>query len=187
MIGMLGFFVVQLSIPSAPNNRMVEALSALPATIPNGLSTVDISPPTVNIPRVADEKISRSQRKVPTSPKSTVSSGQSKVERAINFAMGQRGKPYRFGTIGPRAFDCSGLVAAAYRQAGITLPHYTGSMLRLGSKISRGNLRRGDLIFPTSSHVGIYLGKNQMIVASSGHGKVMVQTVYSFYTARRIT
>jgi cell wall-associated NlpC family hydrolase len=45
---------------------------------------------------------------------------------------------------------------------------------------------RGDIIFPTSGHVAIYLGNGMMVAASSGAGKVRVQKVYSFYAARRL-
>jgi NlpC/P60 family len=41
---------------------------------------------------------------------------------AVTFALGQRGKPYRWGAEGPLAFDCSGLTWAAWQAAGVTIP-----------------------------------------------------------------
>lgn len=108
------------------------------------------------------------------------------VEKAIAYAMAQQGKPYRWAQAGPGGFDCSGLVLAAFRQIGIKLPHYTGTMISYGKKISRSQLQRGDIIFPTSGHVAIYLGNNMQIAASSGKHRVVVQPVYAFYAARRL-
>lgn len=109
-----------------------------------------------------------------------------KINKVINYAMAQRGDRYRYGAAGPSKWDCSGLVMMAYRQIGIKLPHQTGGILHKGKRVTRSHMQRGDLVFLSSHHVGIYIGGNKMIVASSGHGKVMVQTVYAFYTARRI-
>jgi len=70
--------------------------------------------------------------------------------------------------------------------AGIKLPHYTGGIQKKGKKVSKKNLKRGDIIFPQHGHVGIYLGNGKMVHASSAHGKVIVAKVYGFYTARRV-
>jgi cell wall-associated NlpC family hydrolase len=104
----------------------------------------------------------------------------------IAFAKKQQGKRYRYGGTGPKYYDCSGLVVRAFKTIGIKLPHYTGSLLKRGKAVSKKNLRRGDLIFPSRHHVGIYIGNGKMIVASSGAGKVKIQKVYAFYAARRI-
>lgn len=108
------------------------------------------------------------------------------VERAIAYALAQQGKPYRWAQAGPNGFDCSGLVLAAFKQIGIKLPHYTGSMISYGKKIPKAQMQRGDIVFPSSSHVAIYLGNGMMVAASSGQGKIVVQKVYSFYAARRL-
>lgn len=104
----------------------------------------------------------------------------------VNFALSQRGKPYRFGATGPGSYDCSGLVVAAYRSVGISLPHFTGSLLSRGTRVSRADLRPGDLVFTSSSHVGIYLGDNQMVAAPHRGANVRTQSVYAFYAGRRI-
>jgi cell wall-associated NlpC family hydrolase len=74
------------------------------------------------------------------------------------YALRQRGKPYIWGDDGPRGFDCSGLVYAAYRAAGIALPRTTYGML--GSwrlvRISKSQARTGDLAFFGTGHVEIY-------------------------------
>ena len=74
------------------------------------------------------------------------------------WALRQRGKPYIWGGTGPAGFDCSGLVYAAYRQAGLTLPRTTYEML--GSwrlvRIPKWQAKRGDLAFFGSGHVELY-------------------------------
>lgn len=109
------------------------------------------------------------------------------VEIAISYALAQKGDPYRWAKAGPNSFDCSGLVLASFKRIGIKLPHYTGSMINYGKRVKRADMRRGDIIFPSSGHVGIYLGKGMMVHASSGKGKVVVAKVYAFYAARRLT
>jgi cell wall-associated NlpC family hydrolase len=59
-------------------------------------------------------------------------------------------------------------------------------MQKKGVKVSKQNLKRGDIIFPQRGHVGIYLGGGKMVHASSGKGKVVKSSMYGFYTARRI-
>lgn len=82
-----------------------------------------------------------------------------KIRLAVwRYALRQRGKPYIFGDAGPRGFDCSGLVYAAYHATGIALPRTTFGML--GSwrlvRISKSQARRGDLAFFGTGHVEIF-------------------------------
>ncbi|MDG6109718.1 C40 family peptidase [Dactylosporangium aurantiacum] len=104
----------------------------------------------------------------------------------VGFALAQVGKGYGFGSVGPDRFDCSGLVAAAYRRAGITLPHQTGALARVGRPVGRGELRPGDLVFPSTGHVGIYIGGGRMVHASTERDGVKISPVYAFRFARRV-
>jgi cell wall-associated NlpC family hydrolase len=96
------------------------------------------------------------------------------VAKAIQFAMAQRGKPYTFGAAGPDAFDCSSLVQAAYRAAGINIPRTTFDQWPFGVKIANGKEQPGDLVFFNSGpntgpghpgHVGMVIGNGTMVVA----------------------
>ncbi|MFD4632698.1 C40 family peptidase [Streptomyces sp. NPDC058284] len=94
------------------------------------------------------------------------------TEAAISYAMSHLGDPYVWGGNGPRGWDCSGLVMAAYRQAGISLPRVADAQYRAGRPISRSELRRGDLVFWSGDgsasgihHVAIYLGGGQYLEA----------------------
>jgi cell wall-associated NlpC family hydrolase len=143
------------------------------------------NPPTVDSPHATDEHTTRALQRKPI-PKTQTTVAVSKVERVLSTALAQQGDRYRWGATGPNAFDCSGLVVYSFRSIGMSLPHFTGDLLKHGTRVNRASLKRGDLIFPTSSHVGIYLGGNKMVVASSGKGRVIIQTVYSFYAGRRL-
>ena len=86
-----------------------------------------------------------------------------------------------------KGFDCSGLVKYCYKQAaGKDLPHFTGDLMNKGKKVSRKNLKVGDLVFPSSHHVGIYVGNDQIIHAPKKGDVVKISKIWSFYTARRI-
>jgi cell wall-associated NlpC family hydrolase len=104
----------------------------------------------------------------------------------VGFAMAQVGKEYAFGSTGPDAFDCSGLVVAAYRLIGIALPRSTGGLSTWGRPVARDELRPGDLVFPTSGHVGIYIGNGRIVHASTKRGGVKVSSIYAFSFARRV-
>jgi cell wall-associated NlpC family hydrolase len=74
------------------------------------------------------------------------------------YAVRQHGKPYIWGGTGPAGYDCSGLVYAAYRAAGVALPRTTYGMLASWHlvRISKSQARRGDLAFFGTGHVEIY-------------------------------
>ena len=81
----------------------------------------------------------------------------------VAFARRQLGKPYVWGATGPRSYDCSGLMLAAYRSVGRTIPRTTSGQLA-GLRTPR-HLRRGDLVFGISHHVAMYIGHGQVIHA----------------------
>jgi cell wall-associated NlpC family hydrolase len=89
--------------------------------------------------------------------------------RAVAFALGQRGKPYRWGAVGPHAFDCSGLTWAAWRAAGVAIPRTAAGQL-VGLPRVRGGLRPGDLLIyrthgPSRRHVAMVVGPGRMVEA----------------------
>lgn len=132
--------------------------------------------------RTASARGSRDAPRAPEQPKPV-----NRVEIAVQFALAQQGDRYVWAAAGPNSYDCSGLVMRAFAQIGIKLPHYTGTMISHGARISRANMQRGDIVFPSSGHVGIYLGGGMMVHASSSKGRVVVAKVYAFYAARRVT
>ncbi|MBL1105691.1 C40 family peptidase [Streptomyces sp. 5-8] len=98
---------------------------------------------------------------------------------AVAYAYSKLGSPYVWGATGPNAFDCSGLAQAAYRAAGISLPRTTYAQINAGRRVSRAELRPGDLVFFYSgiSHVGIYVGNGQMIHAPNPSAPVRLAPI----------
>ncbi|MFC7844673.1 NlpC/P60 family protein [Streptomyces sp. NPDC057382] len=95
---------------------------------------------------------------------------------AVSYAYAKLGSPYVWGATGPNAFDCSGLVQAAYRSAGVSLPRTTYAQIAAGRRVSRSELLPGDLVFFYAgiSHVGIYVGNGRMIHAPNPSAPVRV-------------
>ncbi|GAA4990397.1 hypothetical protein GCM10023205_72250 [Yinghuangia aomiensis] len=116
-----------------------------------------------------------------SSSSSSSSSTSSKAATAIAFAKAQLGKPYVYGAEGPDAYDCSGLVQAAYKAAGVSLPRVTNDQFAAGRKVSTSDLQPGDLVFYYSgiSHVGIYIGNGQIIHAPNSRTVVKIASVDS--------
>lgn len=95
----------------------------------------------------------------------------------VGAAMAQIGKPYGWGSAGPDAFDCSGLMVWAYGQNGISIPRTSQAQLAGGTPVSLDALQPGDIIgyYPGVTHVGMYIG-NGMVVHSSDYG-IPIQVV----------
>lgn len=91
---------------------------------------------------------------------------------ALAFAEAQMGKTYVYAADGPDHFDCSGLTMAAYRSAGVSLPHYSGAQYAALPHVPLDHVMPGDLIFwgsGASVHVAFYYG-NARILESGGSG-----------------
>ena len=116
-----------------------------------------------------------------------------KIEYVIYVAQQQLGKPYVYGASGTSKYDCSGLTLYCYKQVGVSLPHSAQMQgYNSGTKIEGlANLQRGDIVCMNtvsdsdlSDHVGIYMGNNKMIHASSGAGEVIISNLGSGYYNR---
>ncbi|MFF3665214.1 C40 family peptidase [Microtetraspora malaysiensis] len=96
------------------------------------------------------------------------------VQKILEYALAQRGKPYRWGGTGPDAFDCSGIIYMAYRNAGLTIPRTTFGQWPFGLRIEPGSEQPGDLVFfdagpgtgpDRPGHVGMIVSPGKMIEA----------------------
>ena len=100
---------------------------------------------------------------------------------AIEFARTQLGKPYRYAASGPDGYDCSGLTMAAWRAAGVSMPHYSGAQYTRFPRVPLSEMQPGDLVFWGSgggSHVGLYVGGGLMIHSPHTGDVVRVAAVY---------
>ena len=81
----------------------------------------------------------------------------------VAAAESQLGVPYVWGGSTPgEALDCSGLVQYCYRQAGISLPHYSEDQAADGRKVPLSEARPGDILW-RPGHVAIYVGGDEYI------------------------
>jgi hypothetical protein len=105
-----------------------------------------------------------------------------KEDELLETAKAYLGVPYIWAANGPLAFDCSGYTKYIFKKSGITLPRYSGHQANVGTKIAYDELQKGDLVFFDTAkgfhkkvnHVGIYIGDNKFIHASSARKQVMI-------------
>jgi len=106
-----------------------------------------------------------------------------KALAVIKYAVSKVGNSqYVWGSSGPNSFDCSGLMLAAYRSVGISLPHSSRAMSGLGRPVSRSDLKPGDLIFWYSPvhHVGMYIGNGKIVHARNVRSDLVIQSLSSY-------
>lgn len=108
------------------------------------------------------------------------------------------GKRYVYGGNGPNNFDCSGFVSYILntyykdylQEKGINLPRVSRQQATVGTVVKRDQLRVGDLVFfngsrGTINHVGIYIGNNEFIHASSGGNMAVITSSLNAENYRR--
>lgn len=89
-----------------------------------------------------------------------------KVATLLRAAAALKGRPYRYGARGPSSFDCSGFTGFIMKRAGEALPRTSGEQYSAATKISKSQLRPGDLVFFRNGrhvyHVAVYAGHNRI-------------------------
>lgn len=111
-----------------------------------------------------------------SAPPKHLNKQQANVYNRLNTQYSRwKGTPYELGGLNKRGIDCSGFVHVTFRDAfGMKLPRTTDALADTGKNISRHQLNVGDLVFFktgfTKRHVGIYVGNQQFIHASTSKG-----------------
>lgn len=134
-----------------------------------------------------------------TKNSTAVNSNASDVAKRIaSDAYNYIGCRYSYGSSGPSAFDCSGFTSYLYKRQGYSLPRTSNSQGSYGTYVEKQNLTAGDLVFFSNrsdrkiNHVGVYVGNNNFIHASTSVRGVVIDNLGSDYykrnyvTARRI-
>ncbi|MFT5450170.1 MAG: cell wall-associated NlpC family hydrolase [Gammaproteobacteria bacterium] len=100
-----------------------------------------------------------------------------------------RGTPHEWGGLTRKGVDCSGYIWHTYRDLfEQSLPRTTRGQVQLGQRVSRSQLREGDLVFfkigPGRRHAGIYVGNGRFAHASYSKG-VTISALNNTYWKRR--
>ncbi|MFW5697150.1 MAG: NlpC/P60 family protein [Fimbriimonadaceae bacterium] len=110
----------------------------------------------------------------------------------VATAMREMGVRYKWGgNSRSSGYDCSGFVKYVFKRHGVNLPRTSRTQATVGVAVPRNQLAVGDMVFFTNSrgsrigHVGIYIGDNRFIHASSGGGKVEIDSLGQSYYATR--
>lgn len=105
----------------------------------------------------------------------------------VDEAYKHLGKTYVYGASGPNTFDCSGLTSYVYSAVtGIYIGRTTFEQVNAGVEVSASDLQPGDLVFPNSGHVQIYIGNGMVIHAPHTGDVVRVAPLGTVWAARRI-
>lgn len=113
-------------------------------------------------------------------------SASTEQDNLIKYAQQFLGCNYEWGAKGPDKFDSSGFTQYVYKNAsGINIGRTIYDQIKVGRAISKDELQPGDLVFPSTSYVQIYIGDGKVIYCKSGD-KVVIGSMNQFYTARRI-
>ncbi|MET9495444.1 C40 family peptidase [Streptomyces sp. NPDC006552] len=106
------------------------------------------------------------------------------VGAVISFLQAQVGDAYVMGGTGPNSWDCSGLVQAAFKQAGVDLPRTSQEQSTFGTSVSLSNLAVGDILYwggaGSAYHVGVYIGNGQYLDAANPSKGVVIQDLSGY-------
>jgi len=123
---------------------------------------------------------------------------QSAGSTIVATASQYMGVPYVWAGTSPKGFDCSGFVYYVFKENGYATNRTAASLFNNGTYVERSQLQPGDVIcfysggYGSIGHVGIYIGENQFIHASSSQGRVTIDSLATgyynshYYGARRI-
>ena len=121
------------------------------------------------------------------------SPASSKGSEIVAYAKQYLGVKYVYAGASSKGFDCSGYTMYVMKHFGYNLPHTATGQMGYGTSVAKSALQPGDLVFfcdpsrsggKAASHVGIYIGSNQFIHASSGGGKVQIDSLSKAYYAK---
>jgi peptidoglycan endopeptidase LytE len=120
----------------------------------------------------------------------TAGSAAAVTDRVIKLARTMLNVPYRFGGSTLRGIDCSAFVQRVFGLIDVQIPRTAREQYSVGARIVRDDIQIGDLVFFRTyasfpSHVGIYLGENLFIHASSMVRKVAIDKMDLPYYRKR--
>lgn len=114
----------------------------------------------------------------------------SKAQEIVEYALQFVGYPYVYGGSSPKGFDCSGFTSYVYKHFGYNINRSASTQLDNGKAVSMSELQPGDLVIfkkgnssKRATHVGLYIGNNQFVHASTSKVGVIISRLSdSYYT-----
>lgn len=147
------------------------------------------SPAVAMVPVVSEDELHEAAKPLPPSADNQVEAPR---DRVIRVAKRLLSTPYVWGGTSLTGMDCSGFVWKVFSLLNHDLPRCAREQFRVGREIGKDELNIGDLVFFQTyakypSHVGIYLGDNRFIHASSGSRQVRITSLdHPYYVKRYI-
>ncbi|MCX7710446.1 MAG: SH3 domain-containing protein [Clostridia bacterium] len=173
-----------------------EFVSGKPVSVSRGAIERTPKKETVETPKIEAPK-----EEAPKTEDDNKTDDSGKAQELVEYAKKYLGVKYVYGGSSPKGFDCSGFTSYVFDHFGIDLERVAASQAGQGKKISKSELKAGDLVFFDTNggrnyicHVGIYIGDGKFIHASSGRNSkrvVISDLSEGFYenaymTARRV-
>jgi len=166
-------FVANTTVAPAVTTTVNKAVNVAAATAFTAAASVKVS-------RAVDASVFSAE----------VESVLSLEQEIVAYAREFNGVKYLYGGDNPQTgFDCSGFVGYVYKRFGVKLNRSAESMYSNGVKVSKSQLKPGDILFFDASsrkasgridHAGIYLGGDSFIHASSSNGEVRIQKLSEY-------
>ena len=176
----------QVTTIAAEERRLTTLKTQIEAKIREGQALVDQLTEQERQRLNAEEEASRdAARDVGNGDSLVDDSGtaDARALRAVKYAVSKvPGSQYVWGAEGPNSFDCSGLMVAAYRSVGISLPHSSRAQFGVGRPVARDQLKPGDLLFFYNPihHVGMYMGNGLFVHARNPRNDLEITKLSSY-------
>lgn len=167
----------------SPPERSIMVIEAPPSKMIRSNGEVVLIP-------AAKPRVQPKPKKVEDNSRGQLASRKGKaIHNVIMTGRSFMGVPYVWGGEDPSGFDCSGFIQYVYAKHGISLPRTADIQFNVGTVIKFGQEKPGDLVFfetycPGPSHVGIYLGRDYFLHASSSRGVTVDRLSSDFFGPR---
>ncbi|MBT9587425.1 C40 family peptidase [bacterium] len=144
---------------------------------------------TLAVPTAAPKRVKVAAKEDESDKHVSLSPRGHKVVRLLKESFRYLGVPYVWGGEDPSGMDCSGFTQKVFTDRGMYIPRTADLQFEVGQVVARGQEQPGDMVFfetycPGASHVGIYVGHNQFVHASSGAGYITFGDLRDDYFAR---
>ncbi|MFN8607788.1 MAG: NlpC/P60 family protein [Vulcanimicrobiota bacterium] len=144
---------------------------------------------SVAVPTAAPRRIKKKEVKDDEPRDVALSPRGQRVVKLLRESFKYLGVPYVWGGEDPSGMDCSGFTQKVFCDRGMPIPRTADLQFEVGQVVARGQEQPGDMVFfetycPGASHVGIYVGRNQFVHASSGAGYITFGDLRDDYFSR---